>query len=68
MYKLKIDLFLRAPIVLEFESEPDRNCIWSQIFRAFKDNRPFSLDPGCGYQGLITINPAYVRAIEEVEE
>lgn len=68
MYKLKIDMFLRAPIVLEFESEEARENVWMNIFRELEANRPFSLDPGCGYQRLITINPAYVRAIEVVEE
>lgn len=68
MYKLKIDMFLRAPIVLEFECEEARENVWMNIFRSLEDNRPFSLDPGCGYPGLITINPAYVRTIEGVEE
>lgn len=68
MYKLKIDMFLRAPIVLEFENEKDRESVWVQINREIRDNRPFTLNHQSGYQGLITINPAYVRAIEEVEE
>lgn len=68
MYKLKIDMFLRAPIVLEFESEESRDSVWMHIYRELRDGHLFSLDPGCGYQGLITINPAYVRTIEEVEE
>lgn len=68
MYKLKIDMLLREPIVLEFESEESRDSVWRHIYRELRDDHFFSLDPGCGHQGLITINPAYIRAIEEVEE
>ena len=68
MYKLKIDLILREPIVLEFESKEDRDSARTQIYRELRDDRVFTLDPGCGYQGRITINPAYVRTLEVVEE
>lgn len=68
MYKLKIDLFLHEPIVLEFESKEDRDSARMQIYRELRDDRVFSLGPSCGYQGGITINPAYVRTLEVVEE
>ena len=68
MHKLRIDIFLHAPVVLEFENEKDRESVWVQINREIRDNRPFTLNHQSGYQGLITINPAYVRTIEEVSE
>ena len=68
MYKLKIDMFLRAPIVLEFKSEADRDSNWGRIIGAIDNNHTLTLFPGNGLQKTITINPAYVRAIEEVEE
>lgn len=68
MYKLKIDMFLREPIVMECRNEKDRDSVVGRIIGALENNHPVTLFPGNGLQRLVTINPAYIRAIEEVDE
>lgn len=67
-YKLKIDMFLRAPIVLEFENCGDGQGLKQDIEYAMRRNNLIHLNSEHGYQGEITINPVYIRTIEVMEE
>ena len=68
MYKLKIDMFLRAPIVLEFEDCSNGQAVKQDIEYAMRRGHLLHFDSGNGYQGEITINPVYIRTLEVVEE
>lgn len=68
MYKLKIDLILREPIVLELEDRDDAYRVRHDIEFWMKRDSLIHLNWEHGYQGRITINPAYVRTLEVVEE
>ncbi|MBQ7405300.1 MAG: hypothetical protein IJV90_02645 [Candidatus Methanomethylophilaceae archaeon] len=68
MYKLKIDVWLHAPIVLEFENYDDARYVRQDIEHAMNMDRLVRLGSNHGYQGLMTINPTYIRTLEVVEE
>ena len=68
MYKLKIDIWLHTPIVLEFENCSDGQAVKQDIEYAMRRNHLLHFDSGNGYRGEITINPAYIRTLEVVEE
>ena len=68
MYKLKIDVWLHAPIVLEFENYDDARYVRQDIEHAMNMDRLIYLNSEHGYPGRLTINPAYVRTLEVVEE
>lgn len=71
MYKLKIDMLFREPIVLEFEDRDDAyytRCEIERCMNRAKISNLIHLNSEHGYQGRMTINPTYIRAVEEVEE
>lgn len=68
MYKLKIDIWLHAPIVLEFEDCSNGQAVKQDIEYAMRRGHLLHFDSGKGYQGEITINPVYIRTLEVVEE
>lgn len=67
-YGLKVDLFLRAPIMLWFEDREERDTFSWHIAREMRDGTPIHIDGDYGCPGGVVINPAYIRTVEEVEE
>ncbi len=67
-YGIKVDLFLRAPIMLWFEDEREQDEFKWYIAREMREGTPIHIDGDCGCPGDVIINPAYIRTVEEVEE
>lgn len=68
MYKLKVDMLFREPIVLKFKNYDDARYVKQDIEHTMKMDMFIHLNSEHGYPGKLTINPVYIRTLEVVEE